>query len=371
MDSTPSDEDLEHEETPPELEVVADPPAVVDFPESAPAIPQRTTIAGVIVDSVGSIDPERVEKVTSGRRKIPLSMMFRPGGTDGASAAGLDHYVSAVCYDVINDTAKVSSMIFTGSTEAVLSFADPTEIPGGLSLGNLKGCCLLILNPVVTGAVNLRVPSLRACLKLGRLSGLSTCSHSDCSKPVLTDRDGSLCYQHAVSAGVRVNTGGTSVTFEPVLSAEDEAKRKREKQAHAPSAEEKKAKEIEQRRQELLAKKKTALMLLNRGSGGSRLEAQARLSTGSLGESTIDIGELTNRVDKSDETRLARLEALKRKRETLEKKNAAVQRKAEQEQMVKELENKRPEMNREPQPVSHRKSLSQQLADQIKVERGF
>jgi hypothetical protein len=383
--------DVEQMEDPPEMLHVVNPDNIdssvtvpdepaqtseqtIDQPSDQPqhasvtSVSERVTIAGILVDLVGAIDPERVDKVTSGRRKIPLSMMFRAGGTDSASSAGVDHYIAVVCYDVVgNDAIKISSLIFTGSTEAMLTIQDPSDIPLGLSLDNIKGCCLLVLNPTATGPTTLRVPSLRACLKLGRLGGLSACSHDGCSKPVLVDRDGSLCYQHAVSTGVRATSGGTSVSFQSnIVSMEEEAKRRRERQAKAPSAEEKKVRELEQRRQELIAKKKTALMLLNRNHGAARTEAHVRLSTGSLGESMIDIGEVNMRAN-DDESRLARFEALKRKREAIDKKDIKKENKRI-ENIAKMQEVVKPKVS---QPITNRKSLSQQLADQIKSERGY
>jgi hypothetical protein len=338
-----------------------------------PPKPERIMIAGIEVDSVGSIDPDRVAKVTQGRRKIPLQMMFRPGGTDSAQSAGIDHYIAVACYDVISGSSiKISNMIFTGSTEAVLTVTDPSEIPGGLAIDRMKGFCYLILNPVMTGPTSLRIDSLRACLRLGALRGLSTCTHEGCSKPVLTDRDGSLCYQHAVASGIRITTGGTSVTFDKTLSVEDEEKRKRERKAVAPSAEEKLAKERELKKQELIAKKKTALMLLNRNCGHSRAEVSARLSTGSLIDDLIDIGEVNFKQSAAEKEKVERLKELKRKREMFEKKEAKRHKEAIRKEHIAVKANIVLEQEKASKPPpGPRKSMAQQLADQIKNERAY
>ena len=361
MDSSDSSSP-EHEEL---VVVVAEPlePVVVTS--------ERVTVAGIEVDANGAIDPERLAKVTSGRRKIPLSMMFRPGGVDSAQSAGVDHYIAVVCYDTLNkNTIKISSLIFTGSTEAVLTIADIAD--NSPSIESFKGNALLILNPVSTGSTNLRIPSSRACLRLGTLSGLKSCAHENCSKPVLIDRDGALCYQHAVAAGVRVTTGGTSVTFDKSVSLEELEKRKREVKAHAPSADEKADREREQKRQELIAKKKTALLLLNRNSGAGRMEANARLSTGSLKEDMIDIGEASCSAAQDIE-KLARLKELKRKRETLDKQidKAAEKRKKENLQQVNEVVVPAKVAAASDDKGGSRKSLSEMFSHRIKSERGF
>jgi hypothetical protein len=336
-----------------------------DPPNVGSPIPERTTIAGIEVDVAGSIEPDRIAKVLSARRKIPLQMMFRPGGMDGARSAGMDHYVAVVCYDTVGkDSFKVSNLIVTGSTEAIVNIADPSEVVNGLSLDRLKGVCLLIFNPVMVGPTTLRIESLRSCLRLGSLKSLGTCSHEGCSKPVLVDRDGALCYQHAVATGVRVTTGGTTVNFPSGLSVEDEERKKRERKAKAPSADEKAAMDRERRKQELIAKKKTALMLLNRTHGASKSQIQARLSTGTLNDDMIDIGE-TEISRSTEESKLERFKELKRKREQLEKKEARktiVKPPVKVVEPVKNLENRRP---------LNRKSLTEQLADQIKAERGY
>lgn len=345
----------------------------IDNPAESP--PERIVIAGIEVDSISCIDPDRVAKVSQGRRKIPLQMMFRPGGTDSAQSAGIDYYIAVACYDVVNSNSiKISNLIFTGSTEALLTVTDPMEIPGGLVIERMKGFCFLILNPVNVGPTSLRIDSLRACLKLGALKGLSSCTHEGCSKPVLTDRDGPLCYQHAVASGIRITTGGTSVSFDKTLCVEDEEKRKRERKATAPSAEEKEAKERELKKQELIAKKKTALMLLNRSSGAHRQEVSARLSTGSLIDDLIDIGEIDFKQSAAEQEKLERMNELKRKRELFEKKEAKRHRDAIRKESIASKENaiiQEAAKVTKLRPVGPRKSLSEQLADQIKSERGY
>jgi hypothetical protein len=346
-----------------QLDVVQEPTSE-GKPETVPCEnpePKRVTIAGIEVDSVGSIDPDRIAKVTSGRRQIPLSLMFRHGGLDSAQSAGLDHFIAVVCYDILSESSiKISNLNFTGSVEAILNIGDTTDVP----VESFRNTGLLILNPTPTGPTSLRIPSSRGCLRLGSLSGIGKCSHDGCSKPVLIDRDGPLCYQHAVAAGIRITTGGTSVTFDNTLSVEDEEKRKRERQAIAPSAAEKEARDREMKRQELIAKKKTALMLLNRNFGGGKMEVNARLSTGSLREDLIDIGEV---VVGNDDEKLKRLNELKRKRATLDRKVQRMKKKEnEAANVALSIETKEVVGKSE-----NRKSLSEQLAYQIKSERGF
>ena len=114
---------------------------------------------------------------------------------------------------------------------------------------------------------------------------------------------------------------------------------------------------------ELIAKKKTALMLLNRNFGAGKLEVNARLSTGSLKEDMIEIGDSS--IAARDEQRLARFNELKRKRETLERK---VERIKEKENNKKVVEPEKPKVIVE---NNNRKSLVDQFSYQIKSERGF
>ncbi len=150
-----------------ELEVVPELPqeatAVIEQAANDQNVPkERVTIAGIEVDQAGSIDPDRIAKVTSGRRQIPLSMIFRHGGLDSAQSAGIDHYIAVVCYDIVNDNSiKVSNLNFTGTTEAILNIGDMAEI----SIELFRNSGLLILNPCPTGPTSLRIPSARACLR--------------------------------------------------------------------------------------------------------------------------------------------------------------------------------------------------------------
>lgn len=345
---------------------IAENAAVTQIAANGEAEPtERIMIAGIPVDAKSALDPERVEKVTSGRRKIPLSMMFRPGGTDMAQSAGLDIYLAVVCVDTIHiqgePAARVSNLIFSGSSEATVTFADSSQLPNGVSVQSLKNTVLLILNPSVTGNGVLRVPSLRACLKLGSLSGLSRCVHEGCSKPVLNDRDGPLCYMHAASNGVRVLLAGTMIDLK-----DDQATIKaRNTERKSLTADAQKAKDLEDRRLALMAKKKTALLLLNRNSGA---HAQARLSA-PVEEDILDIGE--SLVSKNDEEkiRLARFEVLKRKRETIEKSDAIKQRQKENKERAANVALALPPVVKP--VVGPRKSMTKQLADQIKAERGY
>lgn len=325
---------------------------------------ERIIIDGLPLDSKNAIEMERFMKVTSGRRKIPLPLMFRVGGTDMATSSGQDIYVAVACYDTTTvgseKVLKISNLLFSGSFEALVHVSDSD---GPLKVESFKHCCLLILNPSVIGSSSLRVPSLKACLKLGNLTGLEKCEKENCDKPVLTDRDGSLCYKHSSQMTMRVQVGGSSLTFEEG-SKEEEAKIKSRKLSTSLtlSAEERKAQADEKRRQDLLAKKKTAMLLLNR-SNGANTHATMRLSTGD--DRSFDIGEMSEGPD--SQAKVARYQALKRKRETLSRFDEIKQRKETRKKevlenfpVVLELVDKGP-----------RKSISEQLAKVIKSERGF
>jgi hypothetical protein len=131
------------------------------------------------------------------------------------------------------------------------------------------------------------------------------------------------------------------------------------------TADAQKAKDLEDRRLALMAKKKTALLLLNRNSGA---HAQARLSA-PVEEDILDIGE--SLVSKNDEEkiRLARFEVLKRKRETIEKSDAIKQRQKENKERAANVALALPPVVKP--VVGPRKSMTKQLADQIKAERGY
>lgn len=190
----------------------------VTVPAEPPPPQERMNLCGVPVDAEKAADPERIEKITSGRRKIPLSLLCRPGGTDMATAAGQDIYIAVVCFDhtTVGEERgiKVSDYIFSGSTEITVIFADCSDI-SGMTFESLKGSCLLIMNPQVVTQNVVRVPSLRLCLKLGTLSGVAMCETENCTKPILADRDGPWCYRHsAVRTGSRLSIGGGAIDTE-------------------------------------------------------------------------------------------------------------------------------------------------------------
>lgn len=319
---------------------------------------ERTVIDGIPVDSNTAIDTDRFNKVTSGRRKIPLSLMFRSAGSDLAASSGQDIYIAVVCYDTTivgsEKVMKVSNLLFSGSAEALVHVSDVEE--GPIKIESFNGTCLLILNPSVIGASSLRIPSLKACLKLGSLTGLGNCSHESCNKPVLVDRDGPLCYKHSSQMTMRVQVGGSALSFVEE-KPKDQSSRKIDQNI---SIESKKAHALEKTRLELLAKKKTAMLLLNRSSG-SHTHAVMRLSVGD--EKMLDIGEMNQ--DESDQrAKVAKYQAFKRKRESLDRLDEIKQRK-ENEKKVENFPLQKKEVD------VPRKSISERLADVIKSERGF
>ena len=381
---------------------------------------ERVNLCGLTVDLKRSMDPERVEKVTSGRRKVPLSMICRPGGTDYATSAGLDFYIAVVCVSIVQtgDHAGiiVSDLIFSGPTEVKILFGDPSDIPGGLSLDRIVGTCLLVMNPTVAAPNVLHVPSLRLCLRLGHLTGLSKCEAENCVKPVLVDRDGTLCYIHTASRVTgRLSIGGSSIDLEELRKADLLAANRAKRQAErsALTAEEKLAKIQEHKRETLLAKKKTALMLFERQNRG-QLPVQSSLSktsattrfevtakpchnvvtidvagggrvnaTHDSGELMLDIGELSDDAGTDIKEKVERFEILKRKREAMEKRDSNKAAKALAESKTRERqaelivqeqarvvtdENGIQQVNR---TGTERKSISQQVAEVIKAERGF
>jgi hypothetical protein len=165
---------------------------------------------------------------------------------------------------------------------------------------------------------------------------------------------------HAAASSVRVLVAGSMIDLKE--DAATAAAKKSERKSL--SAEAKKAKELEDRRLALQAKKKTALMLLTRNSGA---HVQGRLSA-PIDDDVLDIGESLASKAEDEKERRERFEVLKRKRETIERADAIRQR---------QKENKEREANKakSPVPISKpagpRKSMTQQLADQIKAERGY
>lgn len=344
----------------------------VPAPGEPPQPQERLTLCGVPVDADKAADPERIEKITAGRRKIPLSLLCRPGGTDMATAAGQDIYIAVVCFDhaTVGEERgiKVSDYIFSGSTEITVVFADCSDI-SGMTFESLKGSCLLIMNPQVMTQNVVRVPSLRLCLKLGTLSGVAMCETENCTKPILPDRDGPWCYRHsAVRAGSRLSIGGGAIDTDLPL----ELIKKKEKRPSL-STEERAKKVEEQRRQELLAKKRTAVMLANRRATGGTV-------TGVIGEQfngsteLMDIGETDAGNQNQDDTksRLQRFEVLKRKREAIVKHDSILMERQRLVASKKDEEKESIAEAPEPEPVrAERRSMSKQFLDVMKAERGY
>ena len=269
--------------------------------------PELTIICGVPTEMKGSIEMEKVERMIAGRSKLPLSLLLRNRGMH--SRASSETFISVVCYGTFDDTGmKVSDLIFTGTTEARIFLSDPSDIPGGISFGSLRGSCLLVMNPVHVGTDSLRIPSLRSCVRIGRLSALATCE--ECPKPVLSSRDGSLCYKHAAGrCSLRTSIGGSMINI--VEEVKEVAKR-----VVVPlSAEEQQQRSEDHRRQSLLAKKRTALLLHNRRNSldaGRDVTFERRFAA----EGVMELEE--DRVKEGDVDALEKFQNFKRKRELLE-----------------------------------------------------
>lgn len=324
-------------------------------PEDVAQLVERIQICGIPVDTKMSIAPERVDKVTSGRRKIPLSFICRPGGTDRATSAGQDLFIAVVCFDIAGkDTVWVSDMIFSGSTEIKINVVDTSEI------SSLKGTAMLVLNPQVVDSTTLRIPSIKQCLKLGNVSGLETCQFDGCKKPVISERDGPLCYKHAAMKSMgRLSIGGGLVD----TSAGDAVSTAVKKVARPPiSADERRRKIQEDRRMEFQAKKKTALMLLQRKSGMSNVGQRIVLNPDE--DDVLDIG-IEEMIDDA-KSKISRYQVLKRKREATELSDT-LKEKREKENTEKNESRQVPP----PKPVVViRKSISEQITHLIKSERG-
>ncbi len=266
-----------------------------------------STLCGVPVDPAGQIAPERLAAVTEGRRKVPLRQM-----TEFDFSMAGDIYIAVVVIARKGEfTVRVSDMVFNNSTEMDIVFEDPE----GGSPEKLVGKVVLILNPRFpnrkkTSSKYLHVASVKSCLIMGTLTGVGKCSHEDCTKTILPSRDGAMCHMHAVLSGViRVCAGGDLKETEAVTKVFSKPK-----PAQPVSAEEQTKLQDDRKRADILAKKKTALMLLNRRSstGGHLLPLSGQ----------IEIGEIVD--DGHQKERIQRIDELKRKREKIEKADTAL-----------------------------------------------
>jgi hypothetical protein len=318
---------------------------LADTPPLAPSI-----LCGLPVDPTGQIELNRLNAVTEGRRKVPLRKLAE---YDFGTPA--DVFIAAVVVGKKGDSALlVSDMIMTGSTEFVLAFEE-TE---GVNYDKFLGKCMLVLNPRLAkygrSELQIRVGSVKNCLQIGSLSGIATCEIPLCSKPVLTPRDGTMCYAHAgQTAGVRVSIGGEhggtliagGLKIAPV------------KRKSAPlTSDEKAALDESRKRSEILAKKKTALALLNRRSSTGGNLRNTTLSD------QIDIGE----TDPKGSEFVARFQELKRKREQIEKADLLKEKVIEK----KKIEETLPVPEKTFIPPASRKSLLAAFDQVCRAERG-
>ena len=305
---------------------------------------------GVPVEKRSAVDEEKITPATHGRLKVPLSKLVT-----NPEIRETDIYVSLVVVDQLDEsTVKVSDMMITGSSEVVVRFIDPSPM-NGLRIDALKGSCLLVLNPVVTGVKHLTVACLKNCMRIGRVtSQLSSCSHPDCKKPVFIPRDGLCCYSHASrSAGLRLSVVGGD--HAGVTKTEPELKKKTKPVIDV--AEREILREAN-RKSELIARKKTAVLLANRrseGNGGNKNPFFNRMR----GSDLMELGDVEESVE-DDKAKLARFENLKRKRELIEQqRNQVVVVQPEIEPVVSE-----------PSP-DRRKSLKNKFDELVLIERGL
>ena len=253
------------------------------------------TVAGVVVEEEGSIDPLRLARVTEGRTQVSLKVLLR-----GNRVFQGDTYVACVCYGVCGASGiKVSDLVFSGTSEAVMYLDEADES----SCEKLVGATLLILNPALVRGNICRAASLKSCLKLGTVSDISACVADGCEKPLITHRDGTLCCLHAAEkCSIRKSIGGTMLKIEePVRKTKSDIKRK------TPTTTE----TNEKKRQSLLAKKRAVTMLYNR-----------RNSLLSGGDVKLDFNdgaliEMSDNESCIDENLVEKLASFKRKRDTL------------------------------------------------------
>jgi hypothetical protein len=335
---------------------------------AVPAI-EWVMLYGVPVLTATSLEDEKISPATCGRTKIPLQRLVQYGSD--LACGNSDIYISVALIRTKEDghTVVASDLLLTGSTEVDIYIGDPSPI-NGMRFETIVGSCLLILNPKVSGPRKLYIPSLKNCMRIGRISDLSVCEH--CDKPVFVPRDGTCCYAHASrKAGLRLGVvGGQHGGNEPV----QEKKREQTTTAVDPAI---KAARLEQgKREAFLARKKTAILLANRRSECGSNQIQLNTTSfgamrDSLGYGKGDGGELMMELGSRDivdtKSRLERFAALKRKRGLIEKRDR--EKILQQENQHKQFEP--PKSPAKPDNELRRKSLLLEMDDLIKTERGF
>ena len=279
--------------------------ALVESEPTAPPL-EWMMYFGVPVDKARAVEEDKVTPATQGRLKIPLSKLI---SNQNLETQHSDNYISLVCLEQVNENRiRASDMLITGSTEIFLEFVDPTPI-NGLRIETLKGACLLVLNPRLTHVATLSIPSLKNCMRIGRLSEFEPCGQPDCNKPVFVPRDGTCCFKHASRrAGMRLSVVGGDHGGDSAVVVKQKPK------PVIDAAQREILREVN-RRSELIARKKTAVLLANRRSEGK----QNPFIRHNRGTDLMELGDDIGESVETKEVKIARFEKLKRKRELIEK----------------------------------------------------
>ena len=269
---------------------------------------------GVPTEKARAVEEEKISPATHGRLKVPLCKLL---ANQNFEKRETDIYMSLVCIEKVDEkSVRASDMLITGSTEVVVEFTDPSPM-NGLQIDTLKGACLLVLNPVVTGLRTLTVPCLKNCLRIGRLNQINPCSYPDCEKPVFEPRDGLCCFKHASKqAGLRLSVVGGDHTG--ASEAKPQEVKKKPRPVMDPA--EREALREANRKSELIARKKTAVMLSNRRSEGGTGVNRNPFFSHMRGSDLMELGD-ADESKGDDREKLERFEILKRKRELIEKRD--------------------------------------------------
>ena len=296
-----------------------------EVPEPTPSV-ELTTVAGIVTELAGSLDPMRLARVSEGRQQVALKTLLK-----GDRSFTNDIYTACVCYAVGGpNSIKVTDLIFSGTSEAKITFTEKLlegEVHAAMRLSCLVGTCILVLNPVHVRGDLFQVASVKSCLKLGNLSGLGSC---ECGKPLLLSRDGKLCAEHAAErCSVRTSIGGTTLHIQETRTEDIGPKR-------APlTKEEKLARADELKRQSIVAKKRAATLLYNRRNSllsGGDLQLDHRQTDG---KGEMDIGSEETHSESSDLA--SKLLSFKRKRAAIEQKDIEDKADREKRRVLEEL----------------------------------
>lgn len=332
--------------------------------ENAPEAPciEWTMFFGVPSDKDKVVDEEKVMPATHGRLKVPLSRIF--SGLTNIDNRGTDIYVSLVCIEIIGESqVRATDMLLTGSTEVLLDIDDPSPM-NGLRIETLKNACLLVLNPGIALPSILTIPNLKNCMRIGRVTEIGTCSNDDCDKPVFLPRDGTCCFQHASKrAGVRVSIVGGDHNSRGSISGKHT--QTKSKEVVIDPAEREALREAN-RRSQLMAMKKTAVLLANRRSQGSTGVSHNPFLNRVRGNNDLmDLGDAEEDTKEEEQEKLETLARLKRKRSLIEK----------TEKEAKQVILAEPVIEQTPvEPATapeRRKSLLMEFDTLVQIERGL